>query len=435
MRYEEALAQLTDDIASLVILDTHEHLPVEARRPPDTDVLAEWLTHYFSCDLRSAGLSEQGLTEARNSRKPLAKRWKLVEPYWHAAESTGYGRALTLAARDIYGIPAINARTIGDLNAKFCAARERGGHYRFVLGEKSRIGLSIRDNFDAADKDCPDRFVFTLRTDGFIMPGHYSQLRAAARDVDASVHTLADWKDVVRRHLARAFAKGSRIVSLKSGLAYQRSLRYDKATAAEAERDFAELFADHALPEWRPGIKVGFAFQNHMQHWICQVADDMGLTYQIHTGLQEGNGNVIYDSNPALLTNLFLEYANVKFDIFHMGYPYTMELSNLAKNFPNVHIDMCWGHIISPEAARRALVEWLDAVPANKISAFGGDYCFVDGVYGHQVLARQNVAAALATKVADGSFGMERATELAKWMFVDNPLRIFGLAAHLPKAR
>ena len=149
-----------------------------------------------------------------------------------------------------------------------------------------------------------------------------------------------------------------------------------------------------------------------MQHWICQVADDMGLTYQIHTGLQEGNGNVIYDSNPALLTNLFLEYANVKFDI-----------------------DMCWGHIISPEAARRTLVEWLDAVPANKISAFGGDYCFVDGVYGHQVLARQNVAAALATKVADGSFGMERATELAKWMFVDNPLRIFGLAAHLPKAR
>jgi hypothetical protein len=43
-----------------------------------------------------------------------------------------------------------------------------------------------------------------------------------------------------------------------------------------------------------------------------------------------------------------------------------------------------------------ALVEWLDTVPANKISAFGGDYIFVDGVYGHQYLARQNVARALA---------------------------------------
>jgi len=74
---------------------------------------------------------------------------------------------------------------------------------------------------------------------------------------------------------------------------------------------------------------------------------------------------------------------------------------------------MCWGHIISPEAARRALVEWLDAVPANKISAFGGDYCFVEGVYGHQWLARRNVAASLAQKVADGSMDLERAKEIA----------------------
>ena len=36
---------------------------------------------------------------------------------------------------------------------------------------------------------------------------------------------------------------------------------------------------------------------------------------------------------------------------------------------------------MSAEAAGRALVEWLDAVPANKIMAFGGDDCFVDVVY------------------------------------------------------
>ena len=127
------------------------------------------------------------------------------------------------------------------------------------------------------------------------------------------------------------------------------------------------------------------------------------------------------------MSNLFLEYRDVKFDIFHMGYPYMQELSALARNFRNVYIDMCWGHIISPEAARRALVEWLDAVPANKISAFGGDYGFVDGVYGHQRIARENVAWSLATKVADGSFDMDRAKEIAGWVFVDNPKRLFGL--------
>jgi hypothetical protein len=74
-------------------------------------------------------------------------------------------------------------------------------------------------------------------------------------------------------------------------------------------------------------------------------------------------------------------------------------------------------------------------VPANKISAFGGDYCFIDGVYGHQALARENVAKALAIKVEQGLFGLERAKELAHWLFIDNPVRLFhleGIAADAP---
>ena len=170
-----------------------------------------------------------------------------------------------------------------------------------------------------------------------------------------------------------------------------------------------------------------------MMHAMLRFADQRECAVQIHTGLQEGNGNVIADANPVHLSNLFLEYGNVRFDLFHMGYPYMMELGALAKNFRNVNIDMCWGHIISPEAARRSLVEWLDAVPANKISAFGGDYCFVDGVYGHQYLARRNVAAALAQKVDDGSFDLARAKEIAQWLFVDNPVRILNLSDRLAK--
>jgi predicted TIM-barrel fold metal-dependent hydrolase len=164
-----------------------------------------------------------------------------------------------------------------------------------------------------------------------------------------------------------------------------------------------------------------------MMHFICRVADDNRLAYQIHTELQGGSGNFIYDSNPVLLSNLFLEYRNVRFDIFHMGYPYIMEMDVLAKNFRNVFIDMCWGHIISPEAAHRALVEWLDTVPANKISAFGGNYIIVDGIYGHQYLARQNVVRALTQKVIDGSISLGRAKEIASWVFCENPKRLFGL--------
>jgi hypothetical protein len=110
-----------------------------------------------------------------------------------------------------------------------------------------------------------------------------------------------------------------------------------------------------------------------------------------------------------------------------MGYPYQHTLSALAKNFSNVFIDMCWAHIISPEASVRALVEWLDAVPMNKIFAFGGDYAFVDAIYGHQLLARQNVARTLAQKVEDGCFGLDRAREIAHHIFIDNPTEVFRL--------
>jgi hypothetical protein len=158
--------ELTATIAEIAIIDSHEHLPMEDKRPQGTDVLSEWLTHYFSCDLVSAGLSDAGLVEARDCTKPLAVRWKLIEPYWEAARSTGYGRSLDIAAKGIYGIDGVNGRTIGELNEAFLAARKSGGHYRRVLKEKSRIALSVVDSDLACDREF---FASTFRLDSFIM--------------------------------------------------------------------------------------------------------------------------------------------------------------------------------------------------------------------------------------------------------------------------
>jgi len=422
-----AYEELRDHIDSLKIIDTHEHLSDEANRPKETDVLAEWLTHYFSCDLVSAGLSDEGLERAKDGTGDLMQRWALVEPYWHAAGSTGYGRALDLAARDIYGIEGVTRDTIGSLNEKFLAAREQGGHYQRVLKDKGGIALSLTDQ----NLDCDRTFFASVtRLDAFIMPTHRNETVLKGRELGLKIHCLGDWKEAMRLQLERDMTQRG-AVAVKMGLAYSRSLEFHKATAADAERDFNELFANAHSPVWRLGIKVGRALQDHMMHHLMTLCDQRGLTVQVHTGIQEGNGNVITDSNPVLLTNLFLEYGDITFDIFHIGYPYERELSNLAKNFRNVVIDMCWAHIISPEAARRALVEFLDAVPANKINAFGGDYCFVDGVYGHQRIARQNVAMSLAQKVEDGSMDLDRAKEIATWVFVDNPVRVFNLKDRL----
>ena len=95
--------------------------------------------------------------------------------------------------------------------------------------------------------------------------------------------------------------------------------------------------------------------------------------------------------------------------------------------FPNVLIDMCWAHIISPFACVVALEDFLDSVPYNKISAFGGDYLFVDGVYGHLHIARQNISHVLAEKVEQGLFSVAKSIDIAKALFYDNPKRIVQL--------
>lgn len=122
-----------------------------------------------------------------------------------------------------------------------------------------------------------------------------------------------------------------------------------------------------------------------------------------------------------------MEYRDIVFDVFHGAYPYTKELTTLAKNFPNVYIDMCWLHMISPSAAREALADWLDAVPASKIIGFGGDqdWTFVEGAYSSAKIARNNISRVLRTKVDEGTFSEQEAKRLAQMLLRENMLHVY----------
>jgi len=418
---------------TLHIIDTHEHLRPEAKWVKTThDVLVEWLAHYFSCDLISAGLP-QGVMNGRilAGDATVKEKWAILEPYWNAARNTGYGRALDLAARDLYGLPRVDGSTVEELNRRFTAARAQSArgksHYNFVLKEKSRIAVSLVDDLEGwATSEDKRFFRYVYRIHHLLTVTDPIQLDRMRDETGIPVHCLSDWMDAAEKSVDAAVAKGA--VALKSAMAYERSINFPKTTYGDAQAAFNRLYGIPYGNDVGPvRAESGRVVEDFMMHHVCSIADKRGLTFQVHTGIQEGNGNIISNSNPELLTNLFLEYKNVTFDIFHMGYPYQNVLSAIAKNFQNVNIDMCWAHIISPEASVRALVEFLDAVPANKINAFGGDYIFVDGVYGHQYIARENVAKALAEKVAGGCFDIDRAKEIATWLFVCNPKRVFKL--------
>ena len=98
----------------------------------------------------------------------------------------------------------------------------------------------------------------------------------------------------------------------------------------------------------------------------------------------------------------------------------------LAKHYPNVYIDMCWMHIISPAASKRYLEEWLLTVPSNKIMAFGGD-ASVEWTYGHSVIARINVTEVLTKMVNDGYYSESEAITIAEKILRTNAIELFNL--------
>jgi hypothetical protein len=427
--------KIFEHVSGLEIIDTHEHLPAfERLREKETDILKEYLIHYLSCDLISAGLPQGDYNKVINHTQPLMERWKLVESYWKAARNTGYARALDLSVKELYGIDRIDGSTIEELNARFLGSL-KPGHYRKVLKEKSKIKVSILHDIPKVN----DRIVFTsdlkcdkeffrnaYPIDALVYPQTGEGVRSVGEEAGITITSFDDWLEASETLLDRALETGA--VALKSGLAYQRSLHYVRVTKNEAERCFNEVFKTIYAGTYLPQLlSTGKELQDYMMHFLLRLAAKRNLTIQFHTGIQEGNGNYLYHSDPALLTNLFLEYPDVDFDIFHMGFPFQGVVGVLAKNFPNVFIDMCWAHILSPTASIDALAGWIDSVPVNKISAFGGDYLFVDGVYGHQCLARENVSKALARKVEEGVIDLERASEIAGLVFYENPLKIFKL--------
>ena len=212
------------------------------------------------------------------------------------------------------------------------------------------------------------------------------------------------------------------MIGVKSALAYKRILKYDNVSNEKAETVFKAL--QNHINVSAEEVK---SLQDFLMHRLLDLVDEFDLPIQIHTGLHAGNGNIITNSRPTLLANLFMEYPDVDFILFHGSYPYGGELATLAKNFPNVFIDMCWTYVISPSYSIRYLNEWLETVPANKIMAFGGDYDFVEAVYAESVIARQIISKVLIKKVKDRYLTEDEAIDIAKMILRENALRIFKL--------
>lgn len=416
---------IREAMQDMPVIDTHEHLETEsARIARHKDFISLYMTHYASSDVMTAGLSPEKMERLRGNQLDVREKWDILKPYWEPCRNTAYFRALERISIDLFGIPHVDDDSFLPLNNAFLAAN-RPGWYRQILKDICHIEYCVQDDLFIADVgniSIPDPIYYreSAKYDLFLEIGGEIPPPSIMGAYRKSFTSLGEYVDLIGETVQTA-KRERNIVSLKSAIAYNRTLAFDNPSFSMAESVFDRVLRGDALTaaERKP-------LQDFLMHTLLGFAGDLSLPFQIHTGLQEGLGGFLPDSRPSNLIPLFRQHPAVKFDVFHTGYPYGYELAAICKQYPNVYVDMCWVHVISQEYAVRILEEMLEVLPSNKILGFGGDYIFVEGTYAHLQFAKENIADVLSSRIDKGRLDKADAVGLARRLLHDNAQTLFG---------
>jgi uncharacterized protein len=413
--------RIREYIDTMKIIDNHEHLsdPVFLRKTYFIDFML-LLNHYSYDDLISSGLPKEHFDKLFNSVTTPQQKWSIIEPYWAGSFNTANNRIALLAAKKLFKIDDINRHTVDSLSRRIARAYQTDWP-NHVLKDLCHIEWIIQDSEHQLTGI--DNVKYVKRFSSWLNVRSKERIDSIATMHHEPIISLEDFVKSMEEEFYSAVGKG--IVAVKINIAYLRTLRIENVTTEEARKVFRSMRngnGDVVLTneEAKP-------LQDYMFHKLMDLAKRSRVPVVFHTGLQAGSGNYTENSNPALLTSVFLRYPEIKFALFHGSYPFGGELSALAKNFSNVYIDMNWLYAISPSYSKRYLHEWLETVPAGKIMAFGGDFRNVENIYGELLIAREVITSVLCEKVADGYFSEKEALSIAQMILHDNASKFYQL--------
>ncbi len=411
--------------------DHHEGYPVFEQQRDQLDYRA--LLGYAVADLITAA-GTPALTD------PLVDEARLPD-LWRRIRVTGYGRAVSLASEALFGLsyePANWPAITEALRASF-AGRSAAQVYHYYVHERAQNRWTIHDGCwtlpeaSALHPDrYPDSYRFTFRLDSLFAPVNAEPIQALEAFTGRNVYNLTSLVDALQAAITR-FLEAGRLAALKVGMAYQRDLRVGFPTAHEAERALNRILM-RKYPWDGVGQEAGAvdaatsrALGDYMLHALLACASDQDLPVQIHTGYLAGNWGNLAGTRAMDLLPILERYRSVRFDLFHASWPWTSELGTIGKNYPNVWLDLCWMWAMNPTEAERALSEWLDGVPYNKIFGYGADTRWPWCNVGYSLQAKLGIARVLEAKIAAGYLSPTTAREVADAILLGNGEAFYGL--------
>ena len=420
MHYTAAEQRLMDAMAEMDVIDCHEHLPPESERTGTPQDVFTLVSHYTRHDLYSAGMDAASADTSPWSTDrpafdslfdydvPLAERWQILKPYWERIRHGSYARAALLTAQMVYGIDDINDDTYEELSERI-AAENTPGIYRRMLCDRCRIRASLTQG---QLEGCEPPLVPVARLLEFANAGDRKQLGAQAAEVGMEVRSLDDCLEVLRRMVDAALAAGA--VGIK--LMCRPWAPPDAKAAADA---LARLLAGEALTAG-PGQPA--PLEVYLMHQAIEVAADNNLVVAVHAGIWGD----FRDIDCKHMLRWAPAHPGARFDLYHLGMPSVRDAIVVAKNLPNVYLNLCWTHIISQVQACSGIDELLDQVPVNKVLGFGGDYQRpVEKVVGHLHMAKEDYARVFGARIDRGLMGFDEALAILKLWFWDNPQALY----------
>ena len=401
--------KLIDAMSEMDIIDCHEHLPPEQVRLGSPQDVFTLMSQYTRRDLFSAGMDEKAWKRLYDYDVPLAKRWETVRPFWRAIRHGSYARAALLTAKIVYGFDDIDDHTYAPLSEKI-AAENTPGIYRRILCDRCRIRAALTQ-CNRTDVDSP--LVSVMPGRALAKVRTRQSLEKLAGDIGRRMpENLDDWVDLMKVCLDRWADQGAVGIKLVS----QHNTPADAGTAQAA---FDRLLVGEELV---PDQRALEPLENYLTHHVIDLAAERDLVVAVHAGIWGDFRNL--DCKHML--TLAAAHPQAKFDLYHLGMPSVRDCIVIAKNMPNVFLNLAWCHIISQVQTCSGIDEMLDQVPVTKVLGFGGDYSRpVEKVVGHLHMAREDFATVFGRRIDRGLMSFDEAMEILHQWLWDNPRRLY----------
>ena len=336
----------------------------------------------------------------------------MVDPWLEKVGNRSYYVSLSRALQKLYSMDEPLSGAVWDeYDRRIKKAHENNRWHLDILQKICGYQMVVQDAYwnPGDNNGHPEIFKPTFRISHFLYgynhEGKDHNSNNAQIAYDQHIDNIKTYTDFMYRIIKEKKERGCS--SLKSSIAYDRTIEIGTATSDEAQ-------AAMGFGREQPSAATIRKFQDYVFHVICDIAAELKIPIQIHTGL-----GLMVGSNPMLLQSLIARHRKTTFVLMHGGYPWMDDTCGLAHAYSNVIIDLCWLPLISSSAAVRFLHELLDVCNGDKI-VWGCDTWTGEESWGALLTMADVLSTVLDEKISAGKLTKNNAFRLAEGIMGNN---------------